>query len=119
MRALLFLLLRRMPRGLNFNQFVRDSHRKSGVFSFLALLSPVDSCNPPELQELTIFLYAREMCSASEKKRKAKSPVSRAFSAHCLVDFPPDASRAIRHARKKNGPPYSWGGPEKMIRTVT
>jgi hypothetical protein len=88
MRALLFLLLRRMPRGLNFNQFVRDSHRKSGVFSFLVLLSPVDSCNPPELKELTSCLYARGMCSASKKKRKAKSPVSRAYSADWLVDFP-------------------------------
>jgi hypothetical protein len=88
MRALLFILLRRMPRGLNFNQFVRDSHRKSGVFSFLVLLSPVDSCNPPELKELTSCLYAREKCSASEKKRKTKLPVSRASSADWLVDFP-------------------------------
>ena len=123
MRALLFLLLCRMPRGLNFNQFVRDSHRKSGVFSFLALLSPVDSCNPPELKELTICLYAREMCSASEKKRKANSSVSRAFSADWLVDFPPGASRAPSNparTQKKTGRPKSWGGPEeKNIRTVT
>jgi hypothetical protein len=49
MRALFVLLLCRLANRLNFNRFVRDSHRKSGVLSFLALLSPVDSCNPPEL----------------------------------------------------------------------
>jgi len=67
MRALFFLLLRRLTSGLAFNRFVRDSHRKSGVFSLLVLLSPVDSCNPPELEELTICLYARGMWGASEK----------------------------------------------------
>ena len=81
MRALFFLLLRRLASRLKFNQFARDSHRKSGVHSFLALLSPVDSCNPPELQELTICLYAQGMRGASEKKKKAKPEVSRAFSA--------------------------------------
>jgi hypothetical protein len=70
MRALFFLFLRRLASRLNFNQFARDSHRKSGVLSCLALLSPVDSCNPPELQELTTSLYARELRGASEKKIK-------------------------------------------------
>lgn len=81
MRALFFLLLRRLTSGLGFNRFVRDSHRKSGVLSFLALLSPVDSCNPPELKELTVSLYPRGMRSASEKKQKTKREISRAFSA--------------------------------------
>jgi len=82
MRALFFLLLRRLTSGLAFNRFVRDSHRKSGVLSCLALLSPVDSCNPPELQELTVFLYARGLRGASEKKIKTRPRVSRPFSAH-------------------------------------
>ena len=82
MRALYFLLLRRLASGLDFNRFARDSHRKSGVLSFVALLSPVDSCNPPELKELTISLYAREMQGASEKKRKMWPGLSRAFSAN-------------------------------------
>ena len=81
MRALFFLLLHRLASGLDFNRFVRDSHRKSGVLSLLALLSPVDSCNPPELEELTIFLYAREMRGAREKKRKILLGLSCAFSA--------------------------------------
>lgn len=81
MRALFFLLLRRLTSGLAFNRFVRDSHRKSGVLSCLALLSPVDSCNPPELEELTKCLYALEMRGASEKKKKADPAASRAFSA--------------------------------------
>jgi hypothetical protein len=51
------------------------------VLSFLALLSPVDSCNPPELEELTKCLYALEMRGASEKKKKADPAASRAFSA--------------------------------------
>jgi hypothetical protein len=79
MRALFFLLLRRLASGLNCNRFVRDSHRKSGVLSFLALLSPVDSCNPPELEELTNCLYAPETQGASEKKKKVKPNLSRAF----------------------------------------
>jgi hypothetical protein len=82
MRALFFLLLRRLTSELDFNRFVRDSHRKSGVLSFLALLSPVDSCNPPELKELTKRLYAREMRGASEKNNKTNLAVSRAFSAN-------------------------------------
>jgi hypothetical protein len=82
MRALFFLLLCRLASGLAFNRFGRDSHRKSGVLSCLALLSPVDSCNPPELQELTNCLYAREMRGASENNRKPHPGVSRAFSAH-------------------------------------
>ena len=82
MRALFFLLLCRLTSGLAFNRFVRDSHRKSGVFSCLTLLSPVDSCNPPELQELTVSLYARELRGASEKNIKPQPGVSRPFSAH-------------------------------------
>ena len=82
MRALFFLLLRRLTSELDFNRFVRDSHRKSGVLSFPALLSPVDSCNPPELKELTKRLYAREMRGASEKNNKTNLAVSRAFSAN-------------------------------------
>ena len=81
MRALFFLLLRRLASKLDFNQFAHDSHRKSGVLSFLVLLSPVDSCNPPELKELTVSLYAWGMRSASEKEQKTKREISRAFSA--------------------------------------
>jgi len=82
MRALFFLLLRRLTSGLAFNRFVRDSHRKSGVLSCLALLSPVDSCNPPELQELTVSLYAGELHGASEKNIKTQADLSRPFSVY-------------------------------------
>jgi hypothetical protein len=82
MRALFFLLLRRLASRFMFNQFVRDSHRKSGVFSCLALLSPVDSCSPPELEELTVSLYAQMMRGASEKKKKKEAGgISRILSA--------------------------------------
>lgn len=80
MRALFFLLLRRLASRFDFNRFTRDSHRKSGVLSFLALLSPVDSCNPPELQELTNCLYARGMRCASEKRKNEAGGISRILS---------------------------------------
>jgi hypothetical protein len=70
-----------LASGIDFNRYGHDSHRKSGVLSFLALLSPVDSCNPPELEELTDCLYAREMGDASEKNIKMDRCVSRAYSA--------------------------------------
>jgi len=46
MRALFFFLPRRLASGSRCNLFVRDSHRKSGVFSSVALLSPVESYVP-------------------------------------------------------------------------
>jgi hypothetical protein len=49
MRALFFILLRRLTSRRNSVLFVRDSHRESGVFSSVALLSPVESSIPPEL----------------------------------------------------------------------
>jgi hypothetical protein len=48
-RGLLQFLLRRVASSLCFRLFTGDSHRKSGVFSFRSLLSPVDSSFPPEL----------------------------------------------------------------------
>ena len=70
MRALFFLLLRRLTSELDFNRFVRDSHRKSGVLSFLVLLSPVDSCNPPELKELTSLLVRPGDARRKRKEHK-------------------------------------------------
>ena len=81
MRALFFLLLRRLTSGLAFNRFVRDSHRKSGVLSCLALLSPVDSCNPPELQELTVSLVRPRVARRKRKEHKnAGRSISRILS---------------------------------------
>jgi len=84
----LFLLLRRLTSRPNNNRFVRDTHRESGVISFLALLSPVDSCNPPELEELTTCLYARGTQGTSEKNKKIRVKLCRLFSGDCVVDFP-------------------------------
>jgi hypothetical protein len=82
MRALFFLLLRRMASGLDFNRFVRDSHRKSGVLSCLALLSPVDSCNPPELKELTRLLVRPGDARRKRKREKSEAGrISRILSA--------------------------------------
>ena len=137
MRALFFLLLRRLASKSNCNQFARDSHRKSGVLSFLVLLSPVDSCNPPELEELTVSLYARGMRGASEKKKKIEAEgISRILSGltcgfllrcswmRVSVDFGrrfPHLAVAIEHVKaagipphsKKNGPPNLSSGPKK------
>ncbi len=43
MRALFYFLLRRLTSGPDYDPFVRDTHRESGVFSIVSLLSPVDS----------------------------------------------------------------------------
>jgi hypothetical protein len=136
MRALFFLFLRRLASRLNFNQFARDSHRKSGVLSFPALLSPVDSCDPPELKELTVSLYARGMHGASEKNKKKRSHgylahpqqidlwISRApLSSEICFDFRRLVTplvAATLHAktpgslmRAKKRPPELSGGPAK------
>lgn len=44
--------------ALTARMFSSDAHRKSGVFSDRAALSPVESYSPPELRELTLRLYA-------------------------------------------------------------
>ena len=38
--------------------FLGDAHRESGVFSLCFALSPVESCSPPKLSELTGQVYA-------------------------------------------------------------
>jgi hypothetical protein len=40
--------------------FLGDAHRESGVFSLCFALSPVESCSPPKLSELTAQVYACE-----------------------------------------------------------
>jgi len=65
----LFLLLRRLTSGPNGDSFVRDTHRESGVISSVALLSPVESCNPPELVSSRLG-YTPEECRAQEEKKK-------------------------------------------------
>ena len=75
MRALFFLLLHRLASRLDFNQFARDSHRKSGVLSFVALLSPVDSCNPPGAQGAHKLLVrpGDARLKRKEKKNEART----------------------------------------------
>jgi hypothetical protein len=46
--------------------FPGDAHRESGVFSYRSALSPVESCSPPELCELTPDIYSWEGLNASE-----------------------------------------------------
>jgi hypothetical protein len=60
------LLLRRVMSSSNCSLLNRDSHRVRGVFSDVALLGPVESCNPPWLLELTASLYALAMWAARE-----------------------------------------------------
>jgi len=47
--------------------FLGDAHRKSGVISLCFALSPVESCSPPELVELTPLMYAWNSLNASEQ----------------------------------------------------
>ena len=68
----LFLLPRRLASRWYSNPFVRDSHRESGVFSSVALLSPVESSNPPELVSSQPS-YTPRGCGMQEKKNTEKS----------------------------------------------
>jgi hypothetical protein len=77
MRALFFLLLCRLTSGLAFNRFVRDSHRKSGVFSCLALLSPVDSYKPSGAPGAHGFLVRPRV---ARRKRKEHETAARGIS---------------------------------------
>jgi hypothetical protein len=47
-----------------------DAHRKSGVISLCFAPSPVESCSPPELFELTMSLYSWRKFNASEEIAK-------------------------------------------------
>jgi hypothetical protein len=46
--------------------FACDSHRVRGVFSGVALLSPVESSIPSEVSELTVSLYAQGKAAARD-----------------------------------------------------
>ena len=50
--------------------FLGDAHRESGVFSLCFALSPVESCSPPKLIELTFHVYASHPSNASEETEK-------------------------------------------------
>ena len=50
--------------------FLGDAHRESGVFSLCFALSPVESCSPPKLVELTPQMYAADSQNASEETVK-------------------------------------------------
>ena len=50
--------------------FLGDAHRKSGVISLCFALSPVESCSPPKLVELTPQMYAANSQNASEEMVK-------------------------------------------------
>jgi hypothetical protein len=50
--------------------FLGDAHRESGVFSLCFALSPVESCSPPKLVELTSQMYAADSQNASEETVK-------------------------------------------------
>jgi hypothetical protein len=47
--------------------FLGDAHRESGVISLCFALSPVESCSPPELVELTPQIYSSVLPNASEQ----------------------------------------------------
>lgn len=53
--------------------FLGDAHRKSGVFSFCFALSPVESCSPPELVELTPQIYSSVLPNAREQLKKTRN----------------------------------------------
>jgi hypothetical protein len=63
----LFLLVSSRKRCKILVVFLGDAHRKSGVISLCFALSPVESCSPPELLELTPQMYASDTRNASQQ----------------------------------------------------
>jgi hypothetical protein len=51
---------------LTARMFSGDAHRESGVISFSSALSPVESCSPPEPDELMALIYSCAELLASE-----------------------------------------------------
>jgi hypothetical protein len=92
MRALFFLLLRRLASRLNLNPFARDSHRKSGVLSFVALLSPVDSCNPPGAQGAHNLLVRPGDARRKRKEKKNEATIIPGVLRRLSSGFPGSSS---------------------------
>ncbi len=66
--------------------FLGDAHRESGVFSLCFALSPVESCSPPKLIELTLHVYAPHPSNASEETKKYATRVEACGNRqNCLV----------------------------------
>jgi hypothetical protein len=60
----------RLGSGASCALFLGDAHRECGVFSLCFALSPVESCSPPKLFELTPQMYALDSLNASEETVK-------------------------------------------------
>jgi hypothetical protein len=56
--------------------FLGDAHRESGVISLCFALSPVESCSPPELVELTPHIYSSVLPNASEQFEEGEAGTS-------------------------------------------
>jgi hypothetical protein len=70
MRALFFLLLHRLTSGLAFNRFVRDSHRKSGVLSYLCASKPGGFMQPSGAPGAHGFLVRPRVARRKRKENK-------------------------------------------------
>jgi hypothetical protein len=71
------ILLCRLGSAAKLSVFLGDAHRKSGVFSFCFALSPVESCSPPKLGELTpIALRSCELQCKREAHLRLRKWVS-------------------------------------------
>lgn len=68
----LFHLLRRLTSGPGYDPFVRDTHRESGVFSIVALLSPVDSSISSGALLAHEILVRRGDAGSKEKAKKSE-----------------------------------------------
>ena len=68
-----YLLMSSRKRREMHAVFLGDAHRKSGVFSLCFALSPVESCSPPELVELTPQIYSSVLPNARKQLRKTRN----------------------------------------------
>jgi hypothetical protein len=78
--APLFVLLCRLKSSLLSVAVSGDAHRKSGVISFCFARSPVESCSPPELFELTATFLLLKKKSCKRRDGKTHSFLSGFYS---------------------------------------
>lgn len=69
----LYLLMSSRKRREMHVVFLGDAHRKSGVIGSCFALSPVESCSPPELVELTPQIYSSVLPNAREQLKKTRN----------------------------------------------
>src|SRR5579863_2052789 len=98
------ILLCRLGSAAKLSVFLGDAHRKSGVFSFCFALSPVESCSPPKLSELTRVGVRLWGC-----ERKREDYLLRRKSVNCRDDTDPPEKKVLSVVAQDAVTVRAWG----------